>query len=145
MFWNIGQRGYQDLFSFIGKAQPKNLALTTKVLHKRKEIHIRIDGLTRLMKQGQNKLNELKSIAIKASSLSEMDYIKLQIKGEQERKQFGWEDRVAWLKEVIEQVQLIHDISEGKTNQKIIELEDRAKNFSKMQSASKQMNIERSN
>lgn len=61
-------------------------------------------------------VNRLREIALMPISLSGIDYIKILIEGEKQRCEFGWEDRIKWYEELIEQQKLIIIIDEGRGN-----------------------------
>ena len=62
-------------------------------------------------------VTRLHEIAFKPISLSEIDYIKLQIEGEKQNCMPGRDNRVKWLEELLEQEKLIGAISEGKESE----------------------------
>jgi GTPase SAR1 family protein len=68
----------------------------------------------RQMDQARECVNLLQSIAARPVVLSEIDYVELQIEGEKRRAQFGWQQRVQWLEEVLQRAKLMKSIYEGK-------------------------------
>jgi hypothetical protein len=63
--------------------------------------------------QARECLNQLRRIAARATPLSEVDYIELQIEGEKFRADVGWQQRVEFLHEVLERSRLLKAIAEG--------------------------------
>jgi hypothetical protein len=59
-------------------------------------------------------LNLLRDIAARATPLSEVDYIELQIEGEKSRALPGWQARVEFLNEILERSKLLKAVVEGK-------------------------------
>jgi hypothetical protein len=56
----------------------------------------------------------LQQIAARPTPLSDIDYIELQIEGEKQRAQLGWQDRVRFLEEVLARAKLMKTLVEGK-------------------------------
>lgn len=61
LFWEIGQTGYATVFSSISKMEPRSLSLTQNVLDERKKLHVSIDGLSRRVRDGIAKMNEIET------------------------------------------------------------------------------------
>jgi hypothetical protein len=59
-------------------------------------------------------VNLLREIAARATPLSEIDYIELQVEGEKFRAQPGWQARVDFLNEIRERAMIMKAIAEGK-------------------------------
>lgn len=64
----------------------------------------------------KNCVIRLQEIALRPIALSESDYIQLQIEGEKENAQPGWDNRVKWLEELLKQQKLLEAIYHGQEN-----------------------------
>jgi hypothetical protein len=58
-------------------------------------------------------VNLLRTIAARTAPLSEVDYIRLQIEGEKNRAEAGWQDRVRFLEQVLERATMMKAFVEG--------------------------------
>ena len=107
------ERTLNELKQKYGDAKSKKQT-TKKMLDNAKNEYKKLwESTTQLANKCKNCLDRLHEIALMPIALSEIDYIKLQIEGEKQRCQPGWENRVKWLEELIEQQKLIEAISQG--------------------------------
>lgn len=58
-------------------------------------------------------MNHLRQIAARATPLSEIDYIEMQIEAEKSRRECGWAARVHFLAELLVQAKITQAIAEG--------------------------------
>lgn len=59
LFWEIGQNGYSSIFTNINKMEPRSLTLTQDVLDERKKLNASIDGLSKRIREGIAKMEQI--------------------------------------------------------------------------------------
>lgn len=136
LFWDIGQESYKNMFASIAKMTPKSLTMTQNVLSERKKLHSSIDCLKKAINEGieilekidkdhdqqyikiyqktfdlmidcKRCVNRLQQIALRPITMSEIDIIEFEVLVEKQQLQPGWNRRIEWFNELLEEKKLL--------------------------------------
>ncbi|XP_035637246.2 uncharacterized protein LOC118390628 [Oncorhynchus keta] len=103
----------QELKDNFMKAWDKSME-TKEMLDKLEdEFHMIQDTLKNLIKQSSDCLKRLNDVALKPSSLSTAEYIEIIIHTEEQERKPGFEDRIAELKKMKKESEILDDIVKG--------------------------------
>jgi hypothetical protein len=106
-------RTLEELKAKYGDASAKKQS-RKKMLDSAEKQYIDIWERTRqLVGKARDCVNLLRKIAARATPLSEIDYLELQIEGEKFRAQAGWQSRVEFLTEILERAKLMKNLVQG--------------------------------
>jgi hypothetical protein len=106
------ERTHEELKAKYGDASAKKQS-TEQMLESAEKQYLEIWERTHLQVQWAREcVNRLRQIAARPTPLSEIEFVEMQIEGEKQRAEFGWQTRVVFLEEVLQAAKMMKSLVE---------------------------------